>query len=608
MTSSSSTDPKPSSEQVDCPKPNRPISLFVTPPLNISSASSLTSSSYTTSKRSSNLSRTKSTTEDELEDEDFEDDVMDKQSYQSSQLQFTPPSTINAKFNPAKNLQPPPPAPPQPQTQQQTPKTPQQPKTPPPQTSPGLKIASPFKYQPPPSKKYLQPQVYSPPSSDTTTSNTTTPKSSPHHESLLLSPSKLFKRISRKFSISNSNPNPNPVSNLNSNSTLNSNPTSTSTATSSPTVVASPSTTNKRSSIVAEQHKQQQSPPIQKPLTPQQNLAVCPLKKSFPKHEHSRSLPKSLSTSGIHDIVNSPSSKAIVKSKHGRSISVNSTFPHIRKPSNGIHYLPQDAPIFTLHEELHEMSETSIKQPKEESRDNATITSLHDIATFSGFSVTKKDSDEESEEDDSYEYPLQSPQKSTFSNRTESTISPHKNQFNFSPSPSSSNNIIIWNNDDPVPISPTRSAFNQRSPSKSTSLRRSNSSRAIPSPSKSINNTPSELVLKLNIFLQETKLGQVSVIRVKLRKDKLKNINELTNLILFKLMNKKQDLNINQVKLLIFFKDKHINPIILKDSIDRKSKRFSSDDVTSKEIGINKDDLLLDYVQMKTKLYIKAII
>lgn len=107
-------------------------------------------------------------------------------------------------------------------------------------------------------------------------------------------------------------------------------------------------------------------------------------------------------------------------------------------------------------------------------------------------------------------------------------------------------------------------------------------------------------IIKLKIFLDTSDAMALLV-----RKDRLRNLNELVNLIIFRLLARKNDLNINKVKLLIFFKDNTLNPIVLKQSVfestvQRQSMKYYP------VIDDNNDSLLFDYVMMKKKLYIKA--
>ena len=116
----------------------------------------------------------------------------------------------------------------------------------------------------------------------------------------------------------------------------------------------------------------------------------------------------------------------------------------------------------------------------------------------------------------------------------------------------------------------------------------------------STSNNTLKLKIYVELFIKPpyTMASEQEVIALIVRKDKLKNLNELTNLIIFKLLSKKQDLNLNSIKLLIFFKNKSLNPIVLKQSATQTSKY--------KSLYLNSEELLLDFVLAKRKLFIKA--
>lgn len=129
--------------------------------------------------------------------------------------------------------------------------------------------------------------------------------------------------------------------------------------------------------------------------------------------------------------------------------------------------------------------------------------------------------------------------------------------------------------------------------------------------------------LKLNIFLEDSQLTPPPSSRtaasstetsftllsdnhdfmaIKLRKDKLQNINELVNVIIFKIINKKPNIKVNDINLSIFFKDLHLKPILLKEPVTKKNSAMRNKEV----LLLDNDGLLLDYVQLKRKLYIRA--
>ncbi|KAI5968740.1 hypothetical protein CANMA_002176 [Candida margitis] len=118
--------------------------------------------------------------------------------------------------------------------------------------------------------------------------------------------------------------------------------------------------------------------------------------------------------------------------------------------------------------------------------------------------------------------------------------------------------------------------------------------------------------LRLNIFLEDSQStppppatstsDHPDFIAIKLRKDKLQNINELINVIIFKIMNKKPNIKVNDINLSIFFKDSQLKPISLREPVKKSSHTEHKKEVVSLDNG----GLLLDYVQMKRKLYIRA--
>ncbi|KAI5963543.1 uncharacterized protein KGF55_002423 [Candida pseudojiufengensis] len=131
-----------------------------------------------------------------------------------------------------------------------------------------------------------------------------------------------------------------------------------------------------------------------------------------------------------------------------------------------------------------------------------------------------------------------------------------------------------------------------------------------------IENNKNNSILKLKILLddqsiqsdqKQQQINQLNYISIKLNKNKLKNINELINIIIFKIMNFNKILNLNNLKLSIVFMNKDdnkkLNPIILKNSVVDYQQQQNN---KSSEIFFNNDDLLLDYVLLKSKLYIRA--
>lgn len=104
-----------------------------------------------------------------------------------------------------------------------------------------------------------------------------------------------------------------------------------------------------------------------------------------------------------------------------------------------------------------------------------------------------------------------------------------------------------------------------------------------------------ENILKLKIFIG---LANEDVIALKLRKDKLKTVHELIDVILYKVFDKltNEKVSSNDIKISIFFKDYKLKPIVMKTCGDKNSQ-------TS---GLIQKDLLYDYIMAKNKVYIRA--
>lgn len=114
----------------------------------------------------------------------------------------------------------------------------------------------------------------------------------------------------------------------------------------------------------------------------------------------------------------------------------------------------------------------------------------------------------------------------------------------------------------------------------------------------------SESLLKLKIYIGRR---NDDIISLQLRKDRLLNISELLDVIIFKMLdrvnNHKYHLHSNppkvtsdDLKISIVFKERSLHPILLKDYGRRKTSGFS----------YSQKDLLLDYVMAKEKLYVRV--
>lgn len=99
-------------------------------------------------------------------------------------------------------------------------------------------------------------------------------------------------------------------------------------------------------------------------------------------------------------------------------------------------------------------------------------------------------------------------------------------------------------------------------------------------------------VLKIKIFVVSSTTGTTSdVMALKLKKQKLENINELIQVIQFKVGFRFSALDTSDIKLSIFFKNPKLRPIPLNDSAGR---------------SLDTNGLTMDYILAKDKLYVKA--
>ena len=528
------------------PRPFKRISLFVTPPLDMKD--------HIPNRHKFNNNDRFDEEDEEEDEEDEEDDIMDKHSNDLSQLQFTPPSSLkNGNFITI----------PQSSTTTTTTTT-----TP----SPFFMVTNNSLIKPTSSSKYNQPPLKSSFSKQSNSS----PYSS---EGSLLSPSKLFKKLSRKFSSSSTS--------LNSNLNGNSNSNKRNSLIFATPIPKSPSTNTLKSII--ELPTIQSEPPIKIELD---SITLDPTP-SYLKPVTYIS-PEITATTTTTTTTTTPK-KQISRPMSVSMFSPKSLVTKVRVLTNhsesnlGISNIQEEESNNSPIQPYKQLSEFRSNKDKEEQHDKI----FPDVTLFSGYSIGRKDSVSKNSMYDLV-------QKSTVLDNTFRTTnnSPGSQYPFFTPSPLSSNQI----NNDPITSTPIDIARSSTKLSTSSKISRSQSGRKT---SLSSSSNPKQ-VLVLRIFFRDPYSKEVTSITIKLRKDKLQNINELTNLILYKMMNKKNDLNINEVKLLIFFKDKNLKPILLKDSVNPKSKSLTG--VVNKELGFYKDDLLLDYVQMKEKLYIKAIV
>ena len=115
-----------------------------------------------------------------------------------------------------------------------------------------------------------------------------------------------------------------------------------------------------------------------------------------------------------------------------------------------------------------------------------------------------------------------------------------------------------------------------------------------------------ENMIKIKVLMEilhpAPKPSEIEVVVFTIAKEKLRNLNELNNLVIFRLLRIRQDINLNKVRLLLYFKNDALHPVLLKLCVDQKHK--SKDDVTPTHF--NDKALLFEYVMMKEKMYIKA--
>ncbi|ODV65912.1 hypothetical protein HYPBUDRAFT_242524 [Hyphopichia burtonii NRRL Y-1933] len=105
-----------------------------------------------------------------------------------------------------------------------------------------------------------------------------------------------------------------------------------------------------------------------------------------------------------------------------------------------------------------------------------------------------------------------------------------------------------------------------------------------------------ESILKLKLYLGSR---NESVMALKLKKDKLDNIDELIDVLIYKIIEKfnNLDLSANQIKISIFFKNPKLKSIIMKN--------FGPKEYND-EFSFLQKELLMDYISNKDKLYIRA--
>lgn len=107
-------------------------------------------------------------------------------------------------------------------------------------------------------------------------------------------------------------------------------------------------------------------------------------------------------------------------------------------------------------------------------------------------------------------------------------------------------------------------------------------------------------VLKVKIYLNSNDQLE-DVIALRIKKDKLQTVDQLVDVIIYKITNRQSNVEGNNIKLMILFNQANVKPITLKDD-SRNGIDNSSFDL------LESDSLIMDYVSGKEKLYIKAIL
>lgn len=105
---------------------------------------------------------------------------------------------------------------------------------------------------------------------------------------------------------------------------------------------------------------------------------------------------------------------------------------------------------------------------------------------------------------------------------------------------------------------------------------------------KSFAPTAPSNVLKLKIFFHD------DVVALRLRKDKLLSVKDIVDVIVFKQLSRKK-CNVDDIKIVMTFPDNSLQPVTLKDPKNR-----------AVSFAMLYGDLMMDYLQNKSKIYVKA--
>ena len=106
--------------------------------------------------------------------------------------------------------------------------------------------------------------------------------------------------------------------------------------------------------------------------------------------------------------------------------------------------------------------------------------------------------------------------------------------------------------------------------------------------------------MKIKIYINE-KEQQEDIIALKVQKEQLQDINELIDIIIRKITSLRPDINKENIKLFLFFKQETIRPILLSKAPSETTDDFNLN-------SFDKTSLIMDYLSGREKLYIRALV
>lgn len=106
--------------------------------------------------------------------------------------------------------------------------------------------------------------------------------------------------------------------------------------------------------------------------------------------------------------------------------------------------------------------------------------------------------------------------------------------------------------------------------------------------------------MKIKIYINENDQLE-DVMALKVQKEHLQDINELIDIIISKITSMRSDINRENIKLFLFFKQESIRPILLSKT---PSKTFNDSNLNL----FDNTSLIMDYLSGKEKLYIRALV